>query len=135
VRYVRTGLCWNVEPPSLNSQRYVSAPPCGSRPDAENWTSSGASPDAGSANASTIGASGSSASMVKATDRTASALPSPSVERNSTTCSPSADTVNTVSNGSSPSVFSERAHSPPSIRYSVNAAPPAADSVTPTGPS
>ena len=21
VRYVRTGLCWNVEPPSLNSQR------------------------------------------------------------------------------------------------------------------
>ncbi len=72
--------------PSANSQRYVSSPPSGSYPEAENRVSSGAAPVAGSANASITGVPGSGMSMPKDTVLVASTLPALSVERYSTVC-------------------------------------------------
>ena len=94
--YVCCGLWLNEPPPSPKSHSYVSRPPCGSSPVAENCTSSGAAPDDGSANASADGASGSAAAIEKATDLISSSLPALSVERYWTTWLPAAETVNDV---------------------------------------
>src|SRR5688572_22941585 len=116
-------------------------------PAAENCTSSGAAPVDGSANASTVGACGSTAPIENATDLIGvSWLPALSVERYSMTWLPGAETVNEVSNGSAPAVFSDRTQLPvaPPVftRYSVKSTPepgvpppPAVTSAVPTMPS
>ena len=51
-------------------------------------------------------------SIENATEPVSSKLPASSIERYSTTWLPSPETVNDVSNGSSPAVFSDVCHSP-----------------------
>ena len=61
--------------------------------------------------------------MPNATDFVASTLPALSVERYSTVCWPSAETVKAVANGLAPPVLALRTQSPPSTRYSVAPTP------------
>ena len=60
---------------------------------------------------------------MKATDCVSSTLPSPSVERYSTRCAPSAVTLNDVTNDAALAALDEVTQAPPSTRYSVLATP------------